>query len=44
MLALKRSFLNREQTLLKVLEALVSIISTCSVHKILSKISPRYFT
>jgi hypothetical protein len=45
MLALKRSLLNREQTLENVLRALTSITSIYSLHVILlSKITQRYFS
>jgi hypothetical protein len=45
MLALSRSLLNREYTLINVLKALASILSMCSHHVIfLSKITPSYFT
>jgi hypothetical protein len=44
-LAFKRSIFSREYILINVLNALVSIISKCSLHVILfSKITPRYFT
>jgi hypothetical protein len=44
MLALNRSLLNGEYTLVNVLKALASIISICNLHVILlSKITPRYF-
>jgi hypothetical protein len=44
MLALKRSILNKEYTLMNVVKALASIISMCNLHIIfLSKITPRYF-
>jgi hypothetical protein len=43
-LALNRSHLNREYTLINVLKALASIISICSLHvTFLSKITPKYF-
>jgi hypothetical protein len=43
MLALNRSLLNREYTLINVLKALASIICMCNLHVIfLSKITPRY--
>jgi hypothetical protein len=43
MLALNRSLLNREYTLIYVLKALASTISMCNLHVIfLSKITPRY--
>jgi hypothetical protein len=42
MVALNRSLLNREKTLINVLKALASIISICNLHVILlSKITPR---
>jgi hypothetical protein len=45
MLALNRSLLNREYSLMNVLKALASIISMCNLHVILlSKITPRYLT
>jgi hypothetical protein len=43
MLALNRSLLNREYTLMNVLKALDSIVSMCNLHITLSKITPRYF-
>jgi D-alanyl-lipoteichoic acid acyltransferase DltB (MBOAT superfamily) len=44
MLALNRSLLNREYTLIHVLKALASIISMCNLHVIfLSKITPRFY-
>jgi hypothetical protein len=43
MLALHRSLLNREYTLINVLKVLASIISMCNLHVILlSKITPGY--
>jgi hypothetical protein len=45
MSALNRSLLNREYTLINILKALVSSISTCNLHAtFLSKITQRYFT
>jgi hypothetical protein len=45
MLALNRSLLNREYTLINVLKALASIISMCNLNvTFLSKIASRYFT
>jgi hypothetical protein len=45
MLALNRSLLNREWTLVNVLKALALIISMCNLYVIfISKITPRYFT
>jgi hypothetical protein len=45
MLVLNLSVLNREYTLINVLKALVSIISTCGLRVIfLLKITRRYFT
>jgi hypothetical protein len=45
MLALNRSLLNREYTLINVLKSLASIIFMCGLHAIfLSKITPRYVT
>jgi hypothetical protein len=44
MLALNRSLLNREYTIIYVTNALVSIISMCNLHVTFSsKITPRYF-
>jgi hypothetical protein len=43
MLALNRSLLNREYTLMNVLKIYASIISVCNLHvTFLSKITPRY--
>jgi hypothetical protein len=45
MLALNRSLLNREYTLINVLKVLASIISMFNLHLIfLSKIAPKYIT
>jgi hypothetical protein len=44
MLALNRSLLSKEYTLINVVKALASIISMCNLHvTLLSKITPRYF-
>jgi hypothetical protein len=43
MLALNRSLLNKEYTLINVLKALSSIICICNLHVFLiSKMTPRY--